>query len=539
MHRMTDSDWELVEQIGHIQSCNPFLEERLRLEKSILGDEFRGDDPVMSFPVDGLVAERFPNTPRLGALAETLVEKAVAEFRRGEPNSDRKASVVKLREQRWAAYQKLVVFYLYVKHLPYLDELVIPEPITGRPSQRKAAWRAFRKDFEALLQVAEQPLPGHLTAAHTFAVFFQVKRAFRSIFECIIGRSMPVARLRAAVWESIFTHDLDRYSRGLYRSMTSIPTLIVGPSGTGKELIAQAIGTSQYIPFDEANEQFPLPASPAVASVNLSALSPTLIESELFGHRKGAFTGALTDRKGWLEVTDSSGAVFLDEIGELDASIQVKLLRLLQSRTFQPVGDTEVRYFQGKLIAATNRELGMEIQAGRFREDFYYRLCADQIRTPSLREQFADRPEELSGLVEYFVRRLFPLAARDTAVLTADVVGWIRTHLNPDYSWPGNVRELEQCIRNIVIRQSYTPAIVSTSHHGVSLAALMNNLQGLGLSLDELTEHYISFVYAKLGRYDLAAEQLRLDWRTVKQKINPEFVARYRGASLYNGPGEP
>ncbi len=200
--------------------------------------------------------------------------------------------------------------------------------------------------------------------------------------------------------------------------------------------------------------------------------------------------------------------------GELDASIQVKLLRLLLSRTFQPVGDTEVRYFQGKLIAATNRELATEIQAGGFVR-ISYRLCADQIRTPSLREQFADRPEELSVLVEYLVRRLFPLAARDTALLTADVVHWIRTHLSSDYSWPGNVRELEQCIRNIVIRQSYKPAIVSTSRHGVSLAASMNNLQGLGLSLDELTEHYISFVYSKLGRYDLAAEQLGLDWRTV------------------------
>ncbi len=108
---------------------------------------------------------------RLAALAEKLIEKALSEIRRVESNSDRRATAMKLRDQRWAAYQKLVVFYLYVKHLPYFDELVIAEPITGKPVQRKAAWRTFRRDFEELLHVAELPLPAHLTAAHTFAVF--------------------------------------------------------------------------------------------------------------------------------------------------------------------------------------------------------------------------------------------------------------------------------------------------------------------------------------------------------------------------------
>jgi transcriptional regulator with GAF, ATPase, and Fis domain len=103
-----------------------------------------------------------------------------------------------------------------------------------------------------------------------------------------------------------------------------------------------------------------------------------LIESELFGHRRGAFTGALADRAGWMEVCPPAGAVFLDEIGEVDSSIQVKLLRVLQSRAFQPLGGTDTRRFEGKIIAATNRDLPVEIRAGRFREDFYYRLCSDQ-----------------------------------------------------------------------------------------------------------------------------------------------------------------
>ncbi len=112
-----------------------------------------------------------------------------------------------------------------------------------------------------------------------------------------------------------------------------------------------------------------------------------MIESELFGHCKGAFTGAVADRQGWLEVCGEPGTVFLDEIGELEHSIQVKLLRVLQTQQFSRVGETKSRSFEGKFIAATNRELELEIQGGRFREDLYYRLCADQIQTPTLREQ--------------------------------------------------------------------------------------------------------------------------------------------------------
>src|SRR4030095_10303350 len=115
-------------------------------------------------------------------------------------------------------------------------------------------------------------------------------------------------------------------------------------------------------------------------ALNPSALSPTLIESELFGHRRGAFTGAVQDRAGWLEVCPATGTVFLDEIGELDPAIQVKLLRVLQSRTFQRLGDTRDRPFLRKLIAATNRDLGREMAAGEFRKDFYYRLCSDFVR---------------------------------------------------------------------------------------------------------------------------------------------------------------
>src|SRR5439155_20966969 len=134
-------------------------------------------------------------------------------------------------------------------------------------------------------------------------------------------------------------------------------------------------------------------------ALNPSALSPTLIESERCGHRRSAFTGAVQDRAGWLEVCRPLGTVFLDEIGELDPALQVKLLRVLQTRTFQRIGDTRDRRFNGKIIAATNRDLAAEMAVGRFRKDLYYRLCSDIIVTPSLEEQLRADAGQRQGLV--------------------------------------------------------------------------------------------------------------------------------------------
>ncbi|MBM3227173.1 MAG: sigma-54 factor interaction domain-containing protein, partial [Candidatus Tectomicrobia bacterium] len=281
-----------------------------------------------------------------------------------------------------------------------------------------------------------------------------MRRAFQHIFRYLIGGSMAAARLRAMVWQSIFTHDMRRYRRTLYTHMGDFTTLITGPSGTGKELVAQAIGLSRYIPFDVATLTFRASFAGSFHALNLSALPSTLIESELFGHRRGAFTGAVQDRQGWLEVCQAYGTVFLDEIGDLEPAMQVKLLRVLQTRMFQPVGDTTSRHFRGKLVAATNRDLAEAMQQGHFREDLYYRLCSDIIVTPSLAEQLQESPEVLRALLLFLAQRL---VGDDAAALAQEVEAWILAHLGPDYAWPGNIRELEQCLRNVVIRQDYRP----------------------------------------------------------------------------------
>jgi transcriptional regulator with PAS, ATPase and Fis domain len=155
-----------------------------------------------------------------------------------------------------------------------------------------------------------------------------------------------------------------------------------------------------------------------------------LIESELFGHRRGAFTGALEDRKGWLDVCRRFGSVFLDQLSDLEPTLQVKLLRVSETRTSSPVGGTASRPFQGKLIAATDRDLAADMRQGRFREDLYYRLCSDMIVTPSLREQLDESPEVLHELVRYMANRV---AGPETEALADEAENWMRDYLGTGY----------------------------------------------------------------------------------------------------------
>ena len=298
-----------------------------------------------------------------------------------------------------------MLYVLYDRFRPQLQATIEPA-LEGTVPAKIAFWPDFKRAFEHYLSLPDQSLPSNYEPAHIFAGFFQVRRAFHHIFDYIVGQSMPTARVRGAVWQSIFTHDLRRYRRSLYNRMSDIATLISGPSGTGKELVARAVGLSRYIPFDEKKVCFTDDFRGSFHAVNISALSPTLIESELFGHAKGSFTGAIADRAGWLEQCKPLGTVFMDEIGELDPSIQVKMLRVVQSRTFRASAKRRMRPFHGKLIAATNRNLADEMRTGRFREDLYYRLCSDLITTTPLREQLADAPEDLHNLVLFAAERI-------------------------------------------------------------------------------------------------------------------------------------
>ena len=487
MSLLTEAERRFLTSVSKLAYCNPFLEERTDHERACLGSDYVPRQTVWSASVADPEAAN-PNVARLHARLERLVDKV-----RDRVDDDH------------AIYEDCVHHLLYLRYYPQF--------VAAR--ENWTFYRTFAADWERFFETAVE-------APHFFACFRQVQRAFHHIFDNIIGDSMPAARLRASVWQSIFTHDLRRYRRTLYSRMRDFPTLITGPSGTGKELVARAIAGARYVPFDSARCRFADPPGETFIAINIAALSPALIESELFGHRRGAFTGAIGDRKGWLESSPAAGSVFLDELGEMELSLQVKLLRVIETRKFSAVGDTAVREFSGKLIAATNRDLPTEIRAGRFREDLYYRLCADLVRTPSLREQIEDSPEVLRDLILFMVRR----AVGDEADRCyPEVEAWVRTHLPAGYDWPGNYRELEQCVRNVIIRGSYRPI---ADPDGAGEEPFLAKLRKGELKSDEVISYYAALVYRKTGSYEETGRRLGLDRRTVKARVEA-FLATATG----------
>lgn len=504
------TDRRFLEALSSLTICNPFLPERLELERQALGNDFDDAESVWSkqADVDGSRANVTQLTRRTAALA-TRLQKQLSEGAEAD-------------ECELALYEDLILYSLYDRFRADFQKTIEESHGTPNRSRRVTIWPDFLKRFEHFLKISGRSFPGQHEPAHMFAAFFQLRRAFYHIYHFIVGRSMPIARLRAAVWQSIFTHDLRRYRRALFRRMGDITTLISGPSGTGKELVARAIGFSRYIPFDVQSQRFSEDFVSAFYALNISALSPTLIESELFGHCCGAFTGAVSDREGWLEICRPLGTVFLDEIGELDASIQVKLLRVLQTRSFQRLGESKERQFNGKIIAATNCDLMTEIREGRFREDFYYRLCSDMITTPSLQDQLADSPDDLGTLLRFLARRV---AGEESDELAVEVEAWVTNHLSREYKWPGNIRELEQCVRNVMIRREYHPPVSKLRlDNNDPQHQLLESIEQASLTADDLLRRYCTIVYAKLGSYEQTAKRLGLDRRTVKSKIDEALL---------------
>jgi len=212
-------------------------------------------------------------------------------------------------------------------------------------------------------------------------------------------------------------------------SATNASVLIMGESGTGKELIAEAI---------HANS--PRRNGPFV-KVNLGGIPASLFESEMFGHRKGAFTGAVRDRVGRFEMADG-GTIFLDEIGDLDVASQVKLLRVLQDRSFEILGASRTRTVDFRLISATNRNLEEMVAAGHFREDLFYRINLITLELPSLRE----RREDIPLLTRYFVENLGTIYRRDNLTVSPKALQWLA-----ELPWSGNVRELKNLVERTVL----------------------------------------------------------------------------------------
>lgn len=267
----------------------------------------------------------------------------------------------------------------------------------------------------------------------------------------------------------------------------------------------------------------------AFRPINLSEFSRDLIESELFGHVAGSFTGAASDRDGVFEGCQHYHTLFLDEIGELEESIQVKLLRVLQERTFYRVGDRNRRHFGGKIVAATNRDLQSEMNAGRFREDLYFRLCADVVRTPTLREQLDDTPDDLPVLVRGICAQV--LGTSDDAIvdqLEQRVIQQIETNpsLGLGYMWPGNFRELEQCVRSTLIHGAYQPANRPSPSRFAAEAIAPNaastlaaDVRARSLTWDEILDRYVKLVHENSKNLTETARKLGKHRSTVQKRL--------------------
>jgi len=285
----------------------------------------------------------------------------------------------------------------------------VNEELTTEVQERQRAEEALRQAFDENKKLKDQLYRENLVLRD------EIDRA--SMFEEVVGTSKA---LKAVL------------SRIAKVAPTDSTVLITGETGTGKELFARAIHKRSDRP------------ERAFVSVNCAALAPSLISSELFGHEKGAFTGATQRRAGRFEMADG-GTIFLDEVGELPPDVQVALLRVLQEREFERVGGTQSVHVDVRVIAATNRDLKTAIAHGAFRQDLFYRLNVFPIEAPPLRE----RHDDIVMLVEYFVQRYASRAGKSIRSIDKKSVDLLQS-----YGWPGNIRELQNVIERSVILSS-------------------------------------------------------------------------------------
>lgn len=346
-----------------------------------------------------------------------------------------------------------------------------------------------------------------------FGLYYQLRRAWYFINHGLIGRSKSMQTLRSHLWRSLFTSFPDIYSNVMVNRMEDFSSFLVGETGTGKGTAAKAIGRSGFIPFDEKKLTFNEDFKHNLIEINLSQFSESLIESELFGHRKGAFTGAVDNHDGIFALCSPHGSIFLDEIGDVSVPIQIKLLKVLEERSFSPVGGHNKLHFYGRIMTATNKSLAELEQKKTFREDFYYRLCSNIIHVPTLRQQIYEDPSTLETLLEHTIERI---AGEPVPRLLEVMMDTLEKEVGLDYEWPGNVRELEQAVRSILLTLHYnnhqrgTPGAAHELHQAIEKESV---------SAQDLVAIYCSTLYRKYGTYEKVAQITRLDPRTVKKHI--------------------
>jgi transcriptional regulator with PAS, ATPase and Fis domain len=340
--------------------------------------------------------------------------------------------------------------------------------------------------MDEIIVVVRRVMEERRLRAEVRALRAEVRKKYN--FSNILGKSKPMLDLFALIQK-------------VAGSRSTV--LIQGKSGTGKELVAKAIH------YNSPRRERPL------VTVNCSAIPKDLLESELFGHVKGAFTGAIANKRGLFEEADG-GSLFLDEIGELSPELQVKLLRVIQEREIKRVGDTRTVSVNVRLIAATNRDLAQAVKEGIFREDLYYRLNVIPIVLPDLQ----DRAEDMPLLVTHFLLKYAKEADPPIEGISKEAM-----RLLLEYDWPGNVRELENVIERAVIL-GHGPEILPEdlpAHLRTRMIPVRHRTRAANTprpTLEELERDYIATVLAETHWHRMqAAHILGIDRRTLYRKI--------------------
>ncbi len=319
------------------------------------------------------------------------------------------------------------------------------------------------------------------------------------------GTSAAMAAVRRAVWAACFGDSLS-HALPLARVIHDHDVLILGETGTGKEAVAHAIQEGCVGPKDGA----PAPR----AALNAAAVPETLVAAELFGHVKGAFTGANETRLGRIRMADG-GSLFLDEVGDLGGSTQVKLLRVMETDEVTPLGSDKTYRASCRYVAATHKDLDAMVEAGQFRRDLHQRLAGTVVRLPPLR----DRPEDIGAIGLGFVERYVPPNALSTT--RKRIKSWLESHESMTHRWPGNVRELQNALRNLLL--GLDPGLQRPSAAGdrlPELDALPIEVRECTASVDQVVDWYVRRVVDRSERnIARAARTLGVDRNTVRRRL--------------------
>jgi DNA-binding NtrC family response regulator len=259
-------------------------------------------------------------------------------------------------------------------------------------------------------------------------------------------------RLRHDLWNSIFTHDFALYERFLWDRVRELSTLFVGAAGSGKRTAAAAVGYCSYIPFVEKTEAFAQSFVDCFVPVRVAQYSGLRLESELFGHKKMAYTEALENYQGVFSRCGSYGTIFLDNICDVPLPVQARLERVVHEHTFTPVGDQTLHNFPGRVMAAAQGKIKTIRSEGHLRDDLYLHLGVNTISIPSLQQCLKEKPADLELLIIHILQKYIDQNATKMVGL---VIERMHEHVGVGYAWPGNMLELEQIVKRILMVSHY------------------------------------------------------------------------------------